>query len=163
MRDSELGPPLKIPDAEAYNRLIARNMIERLDRFDRLASDQVVSQSRWLNASLLALNSASILGALQIAKGASLTPVAFFVLGVIASLLSGVVLQEAYRIDYPKRIGRWGDYWYRVEQTGERDLDFETATRKSADRGSILDWLAPSLGWISGALWTTGVVTIALS
>jgi hypothetical protein len=93
-----------ITDIEAVNeqpdqnRRFAERLLTRLDRNQGFSWEQVASFSKWLTASLLAVNGAGGLAALSLLKegGGSWLPAVLFGVGLLMALLSGTALQHFY-------------------------------------------------------------------
>lgn len=145
--------------AREEGRIRAQIALRRIETLEKLASDQATTQSRWLNASLMAVNSAGVVA--SVAAGDALAPLIGFSIGTGATLLSGVVLQENYLNHLPKRLRDQEPYWIRVSITGERDEDEEAAMQDAANENTWVHWTAPLLGYVSGAAWLASVIALA--
>jgi len=98
------------------DKLFAARMIERLERKHRFVEDQFATSSRWLAASLLAVNSG---GALAVANAARQSdaiacPGLCFLFGAVSALASGAVIQELYSRMTPL-LAEQDDYWITIK------------------------------------------------
>jgi len=138
----------------------AERALQRVSEQDKFVVEQVASASKWLTASLLAVNSAGLIAAV----GSGLLeeekfPALLFVLGAGAALCSGVAMQEFYNNISP--VLRFKEaYWLRVRQRGSRSSALE---RRMVRRTSTPWSLAPPLfGWLSAILWLAGAVALLI-
>lgn len=144
-------------------RRIAADHLRNLESFEHFARDQAATQARWLNASLLAINSAGILTVLQTSAASHGDSALFaFAAGVAATLLSGLVRGDALRLESPQEVRTGRRYWTEVALSGERDAERETAISAEIDRATWRDYAAPGLGWASGILWGAGAFLLTL-
>lgn len=144
-------------------RRIADDHLRNLESFEHFARDQAATQARWLNASLLAINSAGILTTLQMNLPAHGDSALFaFAAGVGATLLSGLVRGDALRLESPREVRAGRRYWTEVALTGERDIERETAISIEIDTTTWRDHAAPGLGWASGIAWGAGAFLLTL-
>lgn len=148
----------------AENREYARRMLTRVDQHNAFTTEQVGAWSRWLTASLLALNGAgalAALGAAQRTDGAWIAG-AIFAVGIIMALLSGTCLQEVYN-EVPIPLLHQDEYWTGVSITGMRDGERERALAAEAVKASRWDHVPPILGWISGVLFLAAIVVLGIA
>ena len=152
----------KDPVGSELDRHFATQKIARITREIEFTSDQVGSWSRWLTASLLAINGGGALATLNQAKVGDFSwcAGALFASGIIFALLSGTLLQELYN----RRIGpvlECDEYWSEVKFTGARDNSREEVLDKQLKKVLRFSWVAPSLGWMSGILFLVGCYFLA--
>lgn len=141
---------------------VAVAQLKKLEAFEMLSREQVVAQGKWLNASLLAVNSAGLIAAMQIEAAARDSwALAAFLVGVGAALLSGAALQEAYLHSNPKRVSIAEPYWREAALTGHRDFKAEEAISEQQKKRSWHDYLTPGLGYLSGLAWISGAIALA--
>lgn len=131
---------------------------QNAERTLQLVVEQQVGHSKWLNASLLAINSAAlfaITGQLEHLDSTALVA-GPFVAGVITALLSGYCLQEFYQLSTTPVFRSW-EYWSKVSITGKRNIRFEMYLRKLFKKIFRWAWVPPALGWISGLCFLSGI------
>jgi hypothetical protein len=147
---------------QEMSRRLAHQNLEHLAHLRNFASEQVASQARWLNASLLAVNSASLFAIFQLGSvQRSEEAIIAFVIGVGATLLSAVVLQENYMKNLPNSISAQRPYWTQVSISGERQPEEERSLSNSAKANSWVHFTAPFLGYVSGISWFVGALIFA--
>ncbi|MCA1652710.1 MAG: hypothetical protein ABR588_10660 [Sphingomicrobium sp.] len=142
---------------------VAEIQLIKLDRYHSFVNEQVAAQSKWLTASLLAINGAGGLATLEVIKAGhtAFLSGSMFLAGLTAALLSGTALQEVYNRSsglYDEAFG----YWLAVKH-GQSRIESEESDR--SDRaGKINRWnfLPPLIGWISGLLFLCGSITLAV-
>lgn len=142
--------------------LRARRATERIDKQAAFVSTEYGTISRWLTASLFALNgggAAAFLNAREATKG-HILPVILFGAGVIFAMFGAMVVQEMYG-RLAELLRHQDAYWSRVAITGRRLRWAEAKFRASRRRRYRYAWLAPMLGWVSGALFLSGLIASA--
>ena len=144
------------------NRHLAERKIERIKREIEFAGEQVGSWSRWLTASLLAINGGGALATINQSQNIAFNWNAgiAFAAGIVSAILSGTLLQELYN----RRITpilECDDYWIDVQFSGIRDLKNESELRDKLDRAQRFSPIAPLLGWASGLLFLAGGYLLA--
>lgn len=117
--------------------------------------------SKWLNASLFAINSAGLIAASQLTSNGQASPLSapIFAVGIGFTLSSAVVLQEYYSRALPV-VKRLRDYWTLVCLGKERNLKFERRMKAKLVCREKLGALAPILGWSSGIAFMIGLVSL---
>lgn len=146
---------------QEIDKRIADGHLRHREDFETFARDQVAVQARWLNASLLAVNSGGIIATLQADTNETFALVAFIV-GVGATLIGGAALQEFYRSEIPRQLRSGERYWREVSLSGMRDEEKEKEISTEMGRGSWLAYAAPGLGYFSGIAWLAGVLALGL-
>jgi hypothetical protein len=145
------------------NKAFAERVLVRADRQTGFAADQVASMSKWLMASLLAVNGAGALAAINSQTTAAWWPAALFGLGMVFALLNGVVLQEIYN-NSANELFESDKYWTDVSIHGVRDALIEEKLLESAKNVMRYSYLSPLAGWVSGVLFLLagGLLSTAL-
>tara|TARA_B110001454_G_scaffold22028_1_gene21462 strand:+ start:265 stop:720 length:456 start_codon:yes stop_codon:yes gene_type:complete len=144
-------------------KLSAKRAVERIDKQSAFVSTEFGTISRWLTASLFALNGGGAAAFLNSQEGvkSSLLPMGLFGAGITFAMLGAMVIQEIYG-DLGELLRRQDLYWSRVAISGRRLKWVEARFRVSRKRRMRYAWLAPLFGLISGALFISGMATIAL-
>jgi len=143
-------------------KLTAKRVVERIDKQYGFVAAEVGTISRWLTASLFALNGGGAAAFLNSHEaGPRLLPVSLFGTGVVFAMFGAMVVQEVYG-SLADLLLRQDLYWSRVAITGRRLRWAEVRFRISRRRRHRYAWLAPALGWISGASFVAGIAAIAL-
>jgi len=145
------------------NKLTAKRMVERIDKQSAFVAAEFGIISRWLTASLFALNGGGAAAFLNSHDGASarILPVGLFGAGVIFAMFNAMVVQEMYQ-SLAELLRRQDSYWSRVAINGRRLRWAESRFKTSRKRRYRCGWLAPAMGWISGVLFVGGITAIAL-
>lgn len=143
-------------------KLFAKRTIERIDKQSAFVTVEYGTISRWLTASLFALNGGGAAAFLNSHNevGSRILPVSLFGAGVIFAMFGAMIIQELYST-LADLLRRQDSYWSRVAISGRRLRWAETRFRASRRRRYRYAWLAPLLGWISGALFVAGITAIA--
>ena len=131
----------------------------RLEAHAASANDQLVKTSNWLNASLLAVNGGGAIAVLNGAEhiGGRGAAGAVFVVGIVFALLSASMIQAVIaKQQGPLEI--WIGYWRGVEYSGVRDDESEVKLAAPITIWEKRAWIAPALGWVSGALFVVGAI-----
>lgn len=119
---------------------------------------------RWLTASLLAINSAA---AFAILSAESLSPITklisggLFCLGILCSLLVGVLAQRSTQRVMPK-IQEMVGYWIAVSIDGKRDEALEKVLLDQLQEKDLAR-VSMAFGWLSAILFAGGVVCVGLA
>jgi hypothetical protein len=112
------------PENPSYNIAYAQRVLTRIDRQTTFSAEQVGSMGKWLMASLLAVNGAGALAALNTNDPSNTLSSIFFGIGVIFALLSGVAMEETYnRISL--LLFEYDEYWMPVTVHGQRVPEIE--------------------------------------
>lgn len=143
-------------------KLLARRTIERIDKQSAFVTAEYGTISRWLTASLFALNGGGAAAFLNSHNdfGSRILPVSFFGAGIIFAMFGAMIVQELYGT-LADLLRRQDFYWSRVAISGRRLRWAEARFKASRRRRYRYAWLAPLLGWISGALFVAGIAAIA--
>lgn len=145
-----------------FQRALAERILARIDQQQQFAFDQVGSMAKWLMASLLAVNGAGAIAAMNAVdtgKGHWAAGL-IFALGVGSALMSGVAMQDVYNA-IPEPLLMQDNYWTGVSVTGERDADVEEEHKTATAKTLRFRLVPPLLGWISGLLFIAGAITLA--
>jgi len=146
-----------------FNKRYAQRILTRIDYLQGFAAEQVASTAKWLTASLLAINGAGALAAVNDLKdGGSWLAALLFTLGVISALLSATAIQEVYNNSSDPLMEN-DNYWIQVAVSGYRDPDEEDSLQAASTAAMRLARVPPILGWISGLLFLAGAVLLALN
>lgn len=143
---------------------VASRTLTNIDRHYKFIAEQVASFAKWLTASLLAVNGGGVLAALDAIKEKHDTtlPAGLFIAGIIFALLSGAALQEVYN-QVSNNLETAYQYWCNVKEgLSPRDAEQETKINKAENFWNRIAIIPPILGWISGALFLTGCIFMAL-
>ncbi|HEY0147942.1 MAG TPA: hypothetical protein VGB70_02965 [Allosphingosinicella sp.] len=159
-----------ITDIEAVNeqpdqnRRFAERLLTRLDRNQGFSWEQVASFSKWLTASLLAVNGAGGLAALSLLKegGGSWLPAVLFGVGLLMALLSGTALQHFYNAMAMPLLDH-DNYWTTVLIDGVRDGHLEEKLQAQSDKSQRFSAIAPGFGWCSGLSFIAGSIALAVA
>ena len=150
------------PPHSNLDRALASRTLERIRDHEKFSSEQLASLSKWLSASLLAVNGGGAIAVFNhlhdfpFAKLAGFS----FMIGIALALLSGAGLQEFYnRIRTP--LVELDSYWTAVSLTGVRDESKETRLNERINRINRLAFIPPTIGWISGILFILGSILLA--
>jgi hypothetical protein len=146
------------------NRRFAERVLTRVDRHHSFSWEQVASFSKWLTASLLAVNGAGGLTALGLLKdgGGSWSASILFGIGLLMALLSGTALQHFYdAVAAP--ILKQDNYWTTVLIDGVRDSEVEEQLEAETKKALRFAYVAPVLGWCSGISFIAGSGALALA
>ena len=138
--------------------------IEHYSRHYQVTVDQVTSLSKWLTASLLAVNSGGLVSLMSHADTISHSgwAAASFLLGLLFSLLGAVANQEIYnRMSEP--IMEMLVYWQDVGATGQSDGQKHDLIAEKLRKISRWTFFGPVFGWVSGLAFFGGASAIALS
>jgi hypothetical protein len=136
--------------------------VERHKRNYDIAVEQMTGISKWLNASLFAVNSGGILTVLNNSNNLNdiKTPCLLFIVGLFGCLFSAVANQEFYnRISEP--LAEMISYWSEVSITGEEDSDLHDGIKAKMTKITKSAWVGPIFGWLSGLLFLAGAIAIA--
>jgi hypothetical protein len=146
------------------NRQFAERVLTRIDRMQAFTSEQVASFSKWLTASLLAVNGAGGLASLNLLQRSSDAWLAamMFGLGIVLALCSGTILQEIYNRATPPLLDQ-DNYWATVSIDGVRDGDLEAQLEEQSRKPLRFSWAPPLLGWLSGFSFIAGAVAMAVA
>ncbi|MDG2533974.1 hypothetical protein P6144_09980 [Sphingomonas sp. HITSZ_GF] len=149
--------------SDDLNKLLAKRAVERIDRQSAFISAEFGTISRWLTASLFALNGGGAAALINSHEKAStsLLPVSLFGAGVVFAMFGAMTIQGMYGT-LADLLMRQDAYWSRVAISGRRLKWVEARFRASRRRRYRYAWIAPSLGWISGALFVSGIAAISL-
>jgi hypothetical protein len=144
-------------------KLTAKRVVERIDKQNAFVAAELGSVSRWLTASLFALNGGSAAAFLTASDvvGSRALPVSLFGAGVVFAMLGAVVIQELYG-NICDLLNRQDLYWSRVAVSGRRLRWAEARFRKSRRKRYRFAFVAPALGFVSGALFVSGLAVMAL-
>lgn len=144
-------------------KLSAKRVVERIDKQSAFVSAEYGTISRWLTASLFALNGGGAAAFLNSHEGVGsrILPISLFGTGVVFAIFGAMIVQEMYG-NLADLLRRQDLYWSRVAINGRRLRWAEARFRASRRRRYRYAWLAPFLGWVSGALFVGGIVAIAL-
>lgn len=144
-------------------RLSAKRVVERIDKQAAFVSTEYGTISRWLTASLFALNGGGAAAFMNANAGAGgrLVPMVLFGSGVVFAMFGAMIVQETYG-NLADLLRRQDLYWSRVMVSGRRLRWAEALFKASRRRRYRRAWLAPCLGWISGALFVCGIGAVAL-
>lgn len=151
-----------VQDTE-FNKRYAQRVLTRIDHLQGFAAEQVASTAKWLTASLLAVNGAGALAAVNALKdGGAWLPSLLFTLGIISALLSATAMQEIYNNTSDPLLSH-DNYWIQVADNGYRDPNEEDSLQAASTAAMRLARMPPILGWISGLLFLAGAVLLALN
>jgi hypothetical protein len=147
----------------AVTREVAEHEARRLERSSSASTEQLLKMSGWLTASLLAINGAGALATLNAAPSANdLTiPGLLFGSGILMAMLSAVAIQ-AFQGAVAGPLDALINYWRGAQIYGERDIQIEVELRKPIDKINRFSFVPPAIGWMSGLLFMTGAITLAL-
>ncbi len=145
-----------------FQRAFAERVLKRIDQHQQFAFDQVGSMAKWLMASLLAVNGAGAIAAIN-AVNSGKGPWAaglLFALGIGSALISGVAMQDVYNA-IPEPLLKQDEYWTGVTVTGVRETAIEEEHKNQTAKALRFQFVPPLLGWISGLLFVAGAITLA--
>ena len=145
--------------AKAY----ASAKLVRVHRSIANTSEQYVANSKWLTASLLAINGA---GAIALLNGGHsprdmIAAGLLFVGGLVFALLGAAAIQDIAGRVMP-RLYAAEDYWNGVSVDGCRDEQREAELTANVDKAYRWSWLPPLLGWLSGLAFIAGCTAAVL-
>lgn len=142
-------------------RQLADHMISRLDNASRGAIEQLVKTSGWLNASLLVINGGGALAMLNVVDRLPhpVLPGLMFGLGILTSLLIGVVIQDILN-KQNVMLGDAGQIWIKARVNGVRDEKAERGIADKVNRLNARSWIPQAIGWVSGGLFFAGAVSL---
>jgi hypothetical protein len=122
----------------------------------------MVSMSKWLIASLLALNGGAAIALLNAHDKVydPIVPGSLFVLGIVFALLNGWLIQ-LFSLGDVKAMQEAVGYWLSVVHDGERDEALEGEMQKTFAKGDRENNIAASAGWISLLLFLSGCAALA--
>ena len=140
----------------------AKLMLDLFQDGQKRLADSAAEMSRWLLASLLAVNSGGLAALLASADRlpVPIPATAAFLLGILFALGSGVAIQ-AHSIRASKYVGEaiGGIFPYAAGEPYEGTLEEAQAyvNGKAAEirRGA---WIPQALGWVSGACFAVGSI-----
>ena len=147
---------------QEFQRALAERILKRIDQHQQFVFDQVGSMAKWLMASLLAVNGAGAIAAMNAVDSGKGHWAAglLFAVGVGCALMSGVAMQDVYNA-IPEPLLTQDNYWTGVSITGERDGGVEELHKTATAKMLRFRLLPPLLGWISGLLFIAGAITLA--
>ncbi|MGB3738253.1 MAG: hypothetical protein WA948_02755 [Pontixanthobacter sp.] len=139
----------------------------RIDHYKlhfNIVAGQMTGLSKWLTASLFAINSAGIVTIISNSdKIHNLKIVGcLFVIGLLFALLNAAINQEIYnRLSEPltEMIGYWGE----VSISGQSDPNKLTAIDAKMTKLHEWSWLGPLFGWASGLAFIGSCLLIILN
>lgn len=147
--------------ADEYRRVSYK--LERYEKHLDLCVDQVTSLSKWLSASLFAVNSGGLLTLLNQSQSITniQTPGILFISGIIFSLLSATINQEVYN-RAATHLHSMINYWqeYQITYTHYAEQHDQIAAKLTNINRYM--WLGPTTGWISGLAFVIGALIVGL-
>jgi hypothetical protein len=140
------------------NRALAVHILAALQSAQATGMEAIVSISKWLLTSLLAINGAAAIATWQVSIDPrfKIAACGLFLLGVLTTLISGH-LGISRSSKSLHKLGEHIGYWMTVQVDGLRASDLESfdelqATANSAGRVPV------ALGWLAMALFVAGAV-----
>lgn len=132
--------------------------IERQEEFFR---QEMATVSRWLTASILAVNGAGAIAAFNADQSGRRYWIAgvLFIAGVLCGLLSGVSIQEIYK----RYSDTLSDAWdYQISLVSGKPIDVERQHRHQKQIAIIskFAWVPPLIGWVGGVLFVVGAAAM---
>ena len=134
------------------------------DKHHDLSAEQVVGLSKWLNASLLAINGAAMIAIINNSDHVkvSIFAISCFISGILMPILSAYVLQVLYS-NITSPVFDSYIYWSEVEISGQQDLQTESDLKIALDRAFKFQLVPPALGWLSALAFIAGIFKTTLS
>jgi hypothetical protein len=148
----------------AIARGLAAHQVARLEKMSASGTEQLLKTSGWLTAALLTINGAGALATLNaVARiDAPLFPALAFGAGMLFVLLNGVAVQTIHSISAGP-LEHLMAYWRAVEILGRYDEEEEEKFNRPITRIFRLAWVPPTLGWISGICFFTGIIYLTIN
>ena len=130
--------------------------------YAKVAQNEVSTLSRWLTASLLAVNGG---GALAAANTAGDTvglwvPGVMFYGGIAAAFFSAWFNQWITQKFIPSAT-KLASYYAEAAFLGQRNTEFESNASSEITQLGTLTWIGPASGWLSFVLFSVGVYMMA--
>lgn len=146
------------------NRMTADYLIETYTHGMRQMLENIAAASRWVTTSLLAINGAAAIAILNqpMPPSGKLISSLLFAAGVLAALASA---QQGIRAGH-QLTGPMGEalgYWVGVKYDGYRIAELEGHETRMADLVKKAGRLPSALGYLSVALFTSGLISTAVS
>lgn len=137
---------------------IAAHYVRRLEANIDVASKQLTSTSIWLSASLLAINGAAAVAAIQAMDHFHRdirVAIILFGSGVIFALLSGAAIQAFCQL-VSGPLDALLLVWKKIEVRGDVSLLELQSAGKGVTRITWWSFVCPLLGWVSGIAFIAG-------
>ena len=155
-------------DLEAVDRDVAdtirhhvRHAQRRLETGSAQATEQMISLSKWLTASLLALNGAGALFTMNALDRLDypLLPAGLFAAGLLLSMGSGVANQSISSRGVNAAEPLIALY-NAADLSGQIDVEEEILLIAGLQKSTRYSWLGPILGWVSALAFAAGSISL---
>lgn len=139
----------ELVEADRLTAVGARYEAEFIAKIRDSSIEQGSSTSKWLSASLLAINGAGALAAFNAFERLETTSsAALFLSGTVAALASGW-FNQTFAFDQLANMNRIHGFWIRTAETGLLDLDEQIAMRPVLEEMTARGKRGPRAGWAS--------------
>lgn len=130
--------------------------------YSKLAQNEVSTLSRWLTASLLAINGGGALAVANVAREVGGLRIAGFLFfgGLAMALFAGWFNQFLTQRSIP-RTTQLASYYAEAAFVGQRNLEFETTVTAEVVKLGKQNWIGPAAGWLSFILCAAGAYEMA--
>ena len=146
------------------DRKLAEKRSQYFEKMSEINIEQMLSQGKWINATLLALNGPALFAIISSKRELDhiFAISLLFIAGLVLALLSGTILHHAYS-DLSQSMQKNWMYWSKLSVYGWRKRRFESLQRQKINKIYKYAIFSPICGWLSGICFIIGVILIAMT